>query len=478
VQKRARFLCHSLPVDDIRCPNVAEARRSHVIDRKKKIVAALLLAAVLLWRNHDSPAAVAQYVTVPIEAGELRRIVTATGTLDATLNVEVGSQLSGQIAELLVDFNDDVKKGQPLARLDQRTFLARVAEGRATVEMAEAAIAVARAKLERARTDALDSEAQRAVLEAPIENARVKLQAARNELKRKETLRDRQISPAVAVEDAQTKVSTAEAALREAAAIVGAHENKIAGARADLQRAEAELASAIATLPQKQAELEIAEIDLDRATIRSPIDGVVVGRKVNQGQTLATTLEAKTLFVIAGDLRQMDIDAKLDEADIGKIQVGQDAIFTVDAYPGREYAARVRQVRKSAEVQQNVVTYTVVLSAANPDNLLLPGMTAVTRITVSRTGPITQIPLAALRYRPKPEQAGPAAPPEASRGRPASVWVLGENGEPKAVSVGIGEDDASHAAILSGPLKPGDRVIVADAANPAPRGLFGLRVGF
>jgi len=395
-----------------------------VVDRKKKILAALLLVAALLWLNHDAPAAAVLYVTAPVEEGELRRLVTATGTLDATLNVEVGSQLSGQIAELLVDFNDDVKKGQPLARLDQRTFLARVAEARATVEMAEAAIAV---------------------LEAPIENARVKLQAATNELKRKETLHDRQISPAVAVEDAQTKVSTA---------------------KADLQRAEAELATAVATLPQKKAELEIAEIDLDRATIRSPIDGVVVGRKVNEGQTLATTLEAKTLFIIAGDLRQMDIDAKLDEADIGKIQVGQDASFTVDAYPGRQFAARVRQVRKAAEVQQNVVTYTVVLSAGNPDNLLLPGMTAV-----------TQIPLAALRYRPKPGQAG-AAPPETSRGRPASVWALGATGEPKAVSVGVGDDDASHAAILSGPLKPGDRVIVADAANPAPRGLFGLRVGF
>jgi HlyD family secretion protein len=407
-----------------------------VIDHKKKIFAALFLAAALLWWHHDSPAAAPQYVTAPVEEGELRRIVTATGTLDATINVEVGSQLSGQIAELLVDFNDDVKKGQPLARLDQGTFRARVAEASATVEMAEAAIAV---------------------LEAPIENARVKLQAATNELKRKETLHDRQISPTVAVEDAQTKVSTA---------------------KADLQRAEAELATAIATLPQKKAELEMAEIDLDRATIRSPIDGVVVGRKVNEGQTLATTLEAKTLFIIAGDLRQMDIDAKVDEADIGKIRVDQEATFTVDAYPGRQFTAAVRQVRKSAEVQQNVVTYTVVLSAANPDNLLLPGMTAVAHITVSRTGPITQIPLAALRYRPRPEQAGPAAPPEIPRGRPASVWVLGENGEPKAVSVGVGEDDASHAAILSGPLKPGDRVIVADATSAAPRGLFGLRVGF
>jgi HlyD family secretion protein len=419
-----------------------------------------------------------QYVTAPVEQGELRRTVTATGTLNAIVNVEVGSQLSGQIAELLVDFNDEVKKGQPLARLDQRTFKARVADARAAVAMAEVAISVGRAKLERARVDAVDSESQRAILQARTDNARVKLQAARNDLKRKEALRERQINSAAETEDAQTRLASAEAALREAEAIANANENKIAGAKADLRRAESELEAAIAALPQRKAQLEVAEIDLDRATIRSPIDGVVVGRKVNEGQTLATTLEAKTLFIVAGDLRQMQIEAKLDEADIGKIQIGQEAAFTVDAHPGRQFAATVRQVRKSAEVQQNVVTYTVVLSAANPDNLLLPGMTALTRITVNRTGPVVEVPLAALRYTPNGGQSRPVAQVEVPRGRPASVWVVGENGEPKAVVVGVGEDDASHAAILSGALSPGDRVIVSEAADPAPRRVFGIRVGF
>src|SRR6266403_510835 len=297
----------------------------------KRILAALLVVAVLVWWNQDSPmlrnqfdwtrthlgisqgraaATGSQYVTAPVEQGELRRTVTATGTLNAIVNVEVGSQLSGQIAELLVDFNDEVKKGQPLARLDQRTFKARVADARAAVAMAEVAISVGRAKLERARVDAVDSESQRAVLQARTDNARVKLTAARNDLKRKEALRERQINSAAETEDAQTRLASAEAALREAEAIANANENKIAGAKADLRRAESELEAAIAALPQREAQLEVAEIDLDRATIRSPIDGVVVGRKVNEGQTLATTLEAKTLFIVAGDLRQMQIEAK------------------------------------------------------------------------------------------------------------------------------------------------------------------------
>jgi HlyD family secretion protein len=203
----------------------------------------------------------------------------------------------------------------------------------------------------------------------------------------------------------------------------------------------------------------------------------VVGRNVNEGQTLATTLEAKTLFIIAGDLHEMEIHAKVDEADIGKIQLGQEATFTVDAYPGRQFTATVRQVRKAPQVLQNVVTYTVVLSAANQDNVLLPGMTALARITVNRIGPVAKIPLAALRYVPKPGQAAAVEQREVPRGKPASVWITGENGERKAVVVGLGEEDASHAAVLSGPLRPGDRVIVGEVVNAAPRQLFGIRIG-
>jgi HlyD family secretion protein len=465
---------------------------------KTTFFAALLLTAALAWWFGDvpvvrdqiawaraqlgleaqtAPAASPQFLTAPVEDGELRRVVTATGTLNAIVNVEVGSQLSGQIAELLVDFNDEVKKGQPLARLDQRTFHARVAEAQASIELAEASVSVARAKLERARIDAQDSEAQRPVLKARTDNARVKLEAARNELRRKEALRERQIGSVVDLEDSQAKLSSAEAALREAQAIAAAHEHKVAGSRSDVERAEAELQTAVAGLPQKKALLRVGEIDLERTTIRSPIDGVVVGRNVNEGQTLATTLEAKTLFIIAGDLHEMEIHAKVDEADIGKLAVGQDATFTVDAHPGRQFSGTVRQVRKAPQVQQNVVTYTVVLSAANPEGLLLPGMTALARIVTNRTGPVSKLPLAALRYAPKPGQGIAAQASEITRGRPATVWVVGPDGEPRSVAVGLGEDDSSHAALVSGPLSAGDRVIVGDVVIAAPRRLFGIRIG-
>jgi HlyD family secretion protein len=453
---------------------------------------AVALARVQLGMESNETSAAAQYLTAPVEQGELRRIVTATGTLNATINVEVGSQLSGQVAELLVDFNDDVKKGQPLARLDQRSFKAHVAEAQAAMELAEVSVQVARARLQRAEIDARDSEAQRAVLKARTDNAKVKLDAAQTELHRKQTLRERQVGTSVEIEDAQTKVASAAASLREAEAIAAAQENLVAGTHADLGRVKSELESAVASIPQKQALLDVAQIDLDRTTIRAPIDGVIVGRNVNEGQTLATTLEAKTLFIVAGDLHQMQIEAKVDEADIGKIKVGQEATFTVDAHPGRQFSGIVHQVRKAPQVVQNVVTYIVVLSAANSENLLLPGMTALVRITVNRTGPVTKVPLAALRYAPKPKQGAAAAEQSSvsdgghaawagglpvSRGRPASVWTLGADGQPKSVVVGLGEDDSSHAAVLSGPLSPGDRVIVGEAAAAGPRRLFGIRIG-
>jgi multidrug efflux pump subunit AcrA (membrane-fusion protein) len=202
---------------------------------KKIFFPALVLTATLAWWFGDVPllrdlgvqqgkAAVApsQYLTAAVEEGELRRVVTATGTLNAIVNVEVGSQLSGQVAELLVDFNDEVRKGQPLARLDQRSFKARVAEARAAIDMGQVTIAAGKARLERARIDALDAEAQRPVLRARTDNAAVKLDSAKSELRRKETLRERSITTAVELEDTQAKVASADAALREAQAIADA----------------------------------------------------------------------------------------------------------------------------------------------------------------------------------------------------------------------------------------------------------------
>jgi HlyD family secretion protein len=418
-----------------------------------------------------------RYLTASVEEGEIRRVVTATGALNATVNVEIGSQLSGQIAEVYVDFNDNVKRGQPLARLDQRSFKARVDEARAAVDSANESISTAKAKLQRAQIEVLKSETESAVLKARLDNAKAMLKQAQADLQRKKELVKRGAGSVVDLEDAETKRASAEAGLHEAQANIATHEHVVAGTKADVKRIETELQSSVDNLALQKARLQLAQIKLEQTTIRSPIDGVVVGRKVNEGQTLATDLEAKTLFIVAGDLRQMQIEANVDEADISMLRVGQRAAFTVDAYPGQQFTATVRQIRKAPEVQQNVVTYTVVLSTTNNDDLLLPGMTALVHMTVNQTGPVLKVPLAALRFSPKQDRHKEAGQSEITDGKSATVWVVGENGEPKPVSVGLGEADESDAAVVSGALAKGDLTIIGEATDAAPKRLFGIRIG-
>jgi HlyD family secretion protein len=417
-----------------------------------------------------------RYLTAAVEEGEIRRIVTATATVQATAKVEIGSQLSGQIAEVFVDFNDKVKKGQPLAQLDPRSFQARVDAARAAVNLADSNVNIAKRKLEHSRIDALASKAQVAILRARLDKAKVNLDAAQADLRRKEELR-RTVS-VVVLEDAIRKKASSEAELREAKGLAEAHEQEVTGRVVDVRRAESESASAVEDLAEKKALLRQVEIDLERTSIRSPINGVIVGRNVDEGQTLAAQLEAKTLFVAAGDLRQMQIEAKVDEADISRVQVGQQAIFTVDSYPGRTFTATVRQIRKAPEVQQNVVTYTVVLSTTNDDDALLPGMTALVHITVEQVGPIPKVPLAALRFNPKSQKNDMADSRERLPIKSTVVWTLTNSGEPKPLHISIGAEDDAYAALLSGNLAKGDPVIVGEVKNHAPRQLFGIRLGF
>jgi HlyD family secretion protein len=420
-----------------------------------------------------------RYMTATVESGTVRQTVTTTGTLQALVTVEVGTQLSGQIAQLFADFNDEVAKDQPLVQLDTKTFEAKLAEAAAASAMAEANVAIQQARLERTRVDLLDAEAQRAVLQARLDNARVQLQAAQRALDRADALIQRGTTSEVQLEEARTIRDQAAARVREAEAIATAHEHAIEGARVDRQRAQAELTNAQAAVPQNKAVERSAEIDLERTTIRSPVNGVVVGRNVNEGQTVAASLEAPTLFTIAGDLQHMEIHARVDEADIGSIEVGQTAAFSVDAHPGQSFEAVVTGVRKSPQVIQNVVTYTVVLATENDNSLLLPGMTATLRITVEEAGPVLKVPMAALRFSPSVEFAR-AAPAEiaAKTGRPATVWRLRADGRLEPVAIGIGVDDGAHAAILTGGFAEGDEVIVGEVIDTAPGRLFGIRFGF
>ncbi|MBO6764243.1 efflux RND transporter periplasmic adaptor subunit [Maricaulis sp.] len=310
-------------------------------------------------------------VTIETEAAapaDVRRIVAASGAVSALVTVEVGSQLSGQIAELHVDFNDEVEEGQVIARLDPQTYETRVTE-------AEAARATAAASLQLQR--------------ASLARAQATLREAQLEFDRMATLRERGTV-------AQTSLDTAQTALD--------------AAQADVEVARAQIANAQAVLAQRDASLASARIDLERTTIRAPINGIVVDRAVDVGQTVAASMTAPVLFTIAQDLGQVQIDAQIDEADIGQIRAGQPVRFTVDAHPDTEMEGVVDQIRLAPETLNNVVTYTVVVLAANPDELLLPGMTAnMDIITGERTGVLT-VSNAALRFRPSPALEGRTQP--------------------------------------------------------------------
>ncbi|MEZ5844654.1 MAG: efflux RND transporter periplasmic adaptor subunit [Hyphomicrobiaceae bacterium] len=301
------------------------------------------------------------YDTVPIERGGIKRIVSTSGPVRAVVTVSVGSQLSGQIRELGVDFNSEVKSGQVLAVLDDQTFAARVAQARADVAAAHAQLENQQAALTRAEA--------------------VKRNAGRVE-ERQKTLARKGISAQATVDTARRDMETAEA---------------------EIAVAKAQIAAAHAAIAQKEAMLKQAEIDLDRTRIRSPIDGTVISRTVDVGQTVAASLQAPELFKIAQDLRRIQIEAQVNEADVGQVKAGNPVTFRVDAYPERQFAGRVGLVRLAATELQNVVTYTVVIEADNEDRVLFPGMTANVAIETARRDDVLKVASEALRFRPRPD---------------------------------------------------------------------------
>jgi HlyD family secretion protein len=391
----------------------------------------------------------------------------------------VGSQLSGQIAEVLVDFNDQVKKGQPIAKVDPQSFAARVRQAEAALEVAKATIAIERASVDKAAADEANAAAALTVAEAQMESARVKAADAERELKSRRTLMKSATIASSEVDRALAESRSAEALLRAAEGQLEVQKSAVRGAQAGHAMAEADLQHADAAVKQQRAALDEAEVELARTVIRAPVDGVVVSRDIELGQTVAATMEAPTLFTVAQDLRMMEVHASIDEADIGRILMGQPVDFTVDAYPEHSFAGTVAQIRKAPEVTQNVVTYTVVIAAENPDLLLLPGMTAIVHILVEEVHDVLKVPNAALRFRPPPEVAvREATAAEAPvKGAPGIVWVENQDGAATPVRVGLGASDTSASELLAGPLNEGDKVIVGTAPVPENGWLFHLQLG-
>jgi HlyD family secretion protein len=414
-----------------------------------------------------------RFITAPVERGTISTFVRATGSVDAVITVDVSSQLSGRISEVLVNYNDDVKAGQPIARVDPEIFAARVNEAKAvlkvaiaTAEQQKSAFRRTQAALESARTLRKISEAQLAAAHAKQQE--VERDVQRNTmLARTASVSDRELTQSRAQRDAGV------ANLRGLEEDVTLKAQAIEIADAEVSMAQANVQNAEAVVEQRQAALEQAELDLARTIIRAPIDGVIIKRDVNPGQTVAVTLEAKTLFKIAQDLREMEVRGRIDEADVGRLRVGQTTRFTVDAYPDRVFSGIVLQIRKSPEVVQNVVTYTAIVSAPNPDLVLLPGMTAVLRIVISDTGETLKIPNQALRFRPAGERAEAGSSTGGSR-----VWVVKDNGTVDAVDVRLGAVDENSSQMLGGALQEGQQLAVGVATPHSRVSAFGLRLGF
>jgi HlyD family secretion protein len=387
-------------------------------------IGAALVAAVALyfdWGNQS----LNRYITEVVTRGDLNVAVTATGSVQPTNQVDVSSELSGTVRRVLVDYNSPVKAGQPLAELDTEKLVATVENFRARVEAAKARVAV----------------------------AEVTVNETEREYQRKRALVGRNITTA--------------------------HDFEIAHAL--YLRAVASMASARAELAVAEADLKLNETNLRKACICSPIDGIVLKRNVEPGQTVASSLQAPVLFSIAENLAQMEVQIDVDEADVGKVKVGQTAMFTVDAYSDRKFPAEIRDVRFASEVVQGVVTYKAVLTVDNSELLLRPGMTATAQISVQEVKNALLVPNAALRFSPPAEGAAPpqpsllrrilpgpprfrAASPREEKGPARRVWVLRE-GAPAEVPIVIGATDGRRTQVSEGGLQPGQTVIIDSVAT-------------
>jgi HlyD family secretion protein len=414
---------------------------------KKRIVWIVLLLAlvaggVAAWRyqvSHRPPDV--QYKTAPVDRRSVVGKVTASGTLSAIVTVQVGTQVSGRVAKLYADFNSHVKKGELVAKIDPQLF-------EASVQQAQAGYFQAQASVETAQANASNADKQ---------------------LARTKALKEQNLAAQADLDTAEANVATTHAA--------------IDGAKA--------------SLAQSAAQLHQAQVNLSYTSIISPIDGVVISRSVDLGQTVAASLSAPTLFTIAQDLTKMQVDTSVSEGDVGRLQVGMRTYFTVDSYPGQRFNGEIRQIRNAATTVQNVVTYDAVIDVPNDDLRLRPGMTANVTVVYDERRDVLAVPNAALRFRPPPSIAGSSSPgrphrrargegsaasrdkddppPDKPEGKPdpkteaKNVWVL-RGGTPQSVSVHTGLSDGTVTEILDG-LEEGDQVVTdtlnADGSAPS-----------
>ena len=516
------------------------------------VLAVLGFAAYYYWGNQSSAP---QYLTARVERGNLRNTVTATGTLQAVTTVQVGSQASGTLSALNADFNSVVKKGQVIAQLDPSVSKAQVDQARANVQQARASLQQAIAGVSGSRAGVSDAQAKALAARSTVQNnqsgvsgaqanlavLKAQLDDANAFLKQQDYLMRSGVIAQRDYDLAKTAAKTAEARYNQALTQVNQavlSEQSSAGSgiaqsqaqvqqsQAQVQQSQAQVQQAQAQVQQAEAALRLAEVNLAHTTITSPIDGIVVSRDVNVGQTVAASLSAPTLFTIAKDLTQMQVIANIDQADIGLVEQAKSVRFSVDAFPGKDFDGQIQQMRLNPQNVQNVVTYNVVIDVANPEQKLKPGMTANLTITIDERNNVLKVPNAALRFTPtdasgqrigrsggaggnsggqrsqgaqpqadganstaSPGQASQASQTVAGGGQqagnqqgqrnfaPASapvlegqtriVWVLGQDGKLQSRRIKVGLTDGVSTEVVEGNMQEGEMAVTGQTLTSA-----------
>ena len=425
-----------------------------MVNKKKKYLIAIVVIIIILaggyfiYQSMDRKGSNQKFRFAKVERGDIAFVVTATGTINPVTTVLVGSQVSGTIKALYADYNSGVKQGQVIAQIDPAIFEAQVEQGRANVLNAQANQLSAQSNLENTRANLVKAE--------------VAVAEVKRTLDRHRPLLERNVIPQATLDTAQANYDTAVA------------QSDVA--KAQVESAKSQVESSKAQVGQAKASLKVAETNLRYTTIRSPVNGIVISRNVDVGQTVAASLQAPTLFTIAKDLTEMQVNTNVSEADIGRVAVGQGAIFTVDAYPEKTFRGKVSEIRNAPITVQNVVTYDVIIQVDNKDLKLKPGMTANVSVQIEHKEGILKIPNAALRFRPestkmketvekRKEGLKDMKSSTGEGGRPGRVWVLSKEGKPIPISIVLGITDGTFSEVSDGGIKEGVEVIVEETSN-------------
>lgn len=475
------------------------------------LAALLLVGGALLHvrRAMESRGKGDGFMTETVSRGPVALEVMSTGAIKSVVTVQVGTQVSGTIQQLLADHNTKVKEGQVIAKLDPALFEANLEREAANVASAEASLlkqraAVAQAKRTLDTADNLynaqvaQAQSNLAVAKANLEKAKAVQTQTKRSLDRATQLVSQKTISQSDHDDAEANHEAAEAQLKAAEAQVEAAQanlqltqvqsgNVRGDARTEYDTALAQVKIMEAQLAQAKAAHKLAKVNYEHTIITSPIDGIVVARQVDVGQTVAASFQSPTLFTIANDLTKMQVEATVDEADIGRIKVGQRATFTVDSFPDDEVEGKVAQVRLSPTTVQNVVTYTVIVSADNAESKLLPGMTAEMTFHVARRESALRVPNTAVRYQPPDDLMEPGAQeeireqsegpgkdgaahegPKKGEKRMAHVWVTAEGGRLRPVRFRPGLTDSKYTEVVEGEIKEGQEVVIGLMESQAP----------